>query len=60
MLSVFQRRPALVVLLAAWFMPLLLASVVEPMLERPVTLGTWFLIYSCIGAAVLGVCLNPP
>lgn len=59
MFAFFQRRPALGLLLSAWCLPILMVILSDPLLDRPVTLGTWILIGSCIGAASLGLLVGP-
>lgn len=59
MFALFQRRPALAILLAAWFLPIVMVLLSDPLLEKPVSMGTWTLIGCAIGAASLGLLLGP-
>ncbi|MBL9175725.1 MAG: hypothetical protein JNL10_19435 [Verrucomicrobiales bacterium] len=59
MFAVFQRRPALALLLGSWLLPIIMVLLSEPLLEKPVALGTWILIGCAILAAAMGLLLGP-
>ena len=54
-----QRRPALTLMLASWFLPILVVLLADPPLDKAISAGTWVLIATCIAAATLGLLVTP-